>query len=225
MKKGKLIFRSFYVFVLLGIIFSCNKDKINPNLEFDEVLIPQGYNLSDDVLVRLEELRLENPFNHYYYLERENKIAPTSKDWVFQQNELKIEYIDNDKTAKPNENPNILGVIVKKIDGNWEQEVFTIVDDQPVPKGGMKAFYEYITQSMKYPEQARHKGIEGKVYVQFIVNVDGKLIDVKALKGIGAGCDTEAVKVVKESPKWNPGMVGDRPGKVKMILPITFKLG
>jgi protein TonB len=102
--------------------------------------------------------------------------------------------------------------------------VFTVINDHPVPKDGMGAYYKYISENMKYPAQARKMGIEGKVFVQFVVDAKGKLIDVKAVKGIGAGCDEEAVKVVKESPLWNPGLVGDKAGKVIMILPISFKL-
>ena len=67
--------------------------------------------------------------------------------------------------------------------------------------------------------------IEGKVYVQFVVDKDGTLTDVKALKGIGAGCDEEAVRVIQEAPKWKPGKQRGRPVKVRMVLPIIFKLG
>ena len=104
-------------------------------------------------------------------------------------------------------------------------EVFTIVEDQPSPVGGMTAFYQYVQKKLKYPAQARRMGIEGKVFVQFIVDKDGSITDVKAVKGIGAGCDEEAVRVLQDSPKWNPGKQRGRPVKVRMILPITFRLG
>ena len=105
------------------------------------------------------------------------------------------------------------------------EEIFTIVEDQPTPSGGMAAFYDYVGKHIKYPAQARRMGIEGKVYVQFVVDKDGTLQDVKALKGIGAGCDEEAVRVIQEAPKWNPGKQRGRPVKVRMVLPIIFKLG
>ena len=104
-------------------------------------------------------------------------------------------------------------------------EIFTIVEDQPQPKGGMAAFYEYIGKKLKYPAQARRMGIEGKVFVEFVVDKDGTITDVKAIKGIGAGCDEEAIRVIQASPKWNAGKQRGRPVKVRMILPITFKLG
>ncbi len=105
------------------------------------------------------------------------------------------------------------------------KDIFTIVEDQPTPIGGITEFYEYVQSSMIYPEQARTKGVEGKVFVQFVVDENGKLTDVKAVKGIGAGCDQEAVRVIRESDIWNPGVQSGKRVKVRMILPITFKLG
>ncbi len=104
-------------------------------------------------------------------------------------------------------------------------EIFTIVEDQPTPIGGISAFYQYVQKKMKYPAQARRMGIEGKVFVQFVVDKDGSITEVKAVKGIGAGCDEEAVRVIKGSPKWKPGKQRGRSVKVRMILPIPFKLG
>lgn len=104
-------------------------------------------------------------------------------------------------------------------------EIFTIVEDQPQPKGGMAAFYEFIGKKLKYPAQARRMGIEGKVFVEFVVDKDGTITDVKAIKGIGAGCDEEAIRVIQSSPKWNAGKQRGRAVRVRMILPITFKLG
>lgn len=104
-------------------------------------------------------------------------------------------------------------------------EIFEIVEDQPVPQGGMQAFYKYVGKNMNYPNQARRMGVEGKVFVQFVVDKDGSLTDIKAVKGIGAGCDEEAVRVLKAAPKWTPGKQRGRAVKVRMILPITFKLG
>lgn len=104
-------------------------------------------------------------------------------------------------------------------------QIFMVVEDQPQPQGGMQAFYEYVGKNMKYPSQARRMGIEGKVFVQFVVDKDGSLSDVQAIKGIGAGCDEEAVRVVKSAPKWKPGKQRGQPVRVRMVLPITFKLG
>ncbi|MEO1049936.1 MAG: energy transducer TonB [Bacteroidota bacterium] len=105
-----------------------------------------------------------------------------------------------------------------------EPEFFTIVERMPEPDGGMSSFYEYVSKKMKYPSQARRMGIEGRVFVQFFIEEDGSLSEVTAIKGIGAGCDEEAVRVLKNAPKWKPGKQRGRPVKVKMIIPIVFSL-
>lgn len=103
-------------------------------------------------------------------------------------------------------------------------EVFTIVEDQPQFPGGMPAFYKFVGDNMKYPAQARRMGIEGRVFVQFVVDKDGTVTEVKSVKGIGAGCDEEAERVLRMSPKFKPGKQRGRAVKVRMVLPIIFKL-
>ncbi len=118
-------------------------------------------------------------------------------------------------------------VIVKPVEEPKEEvdEIFTIVEESAAPKGGMAAFYKYVSDKMKYPPQARRMGIDGKVFVEFVINKDGSISDVKAVKGIGAGCDEEAVRVVQSAPSWSPGKQRGKPVKQRMVLPITFKLG
>ncbi len=103
-------------------------------------------------------------------------------------------------------------------------EIFTIVEERPTPVGGLKAFYDYVSQNLKYPAMARRMGLEGRVFVQFVVEKDGSLTDIKVVKGIGGGCDEEAVRVLSNAPKWNPGKQRGRPVRVRMILPIMFQL-
>lgn len=104
-------------------------------------------------------------------------------------------------------------------------EVFLVVEETAAPVGGMQAFYEYVGKKLKYPAQARRMNIEGKVFVEFVVNRDGSIVDVKAIKGIGAGCDEEAVRVIQSAPAWKPGKQRGKPVRQRMVLPITFKLG
>jgi protein TonB len=117
-------------------------------------------------------------------------------------------------------------IVVKAEEPKEEvDEIFTIVEESAAPKGGMAAFYKYVGDKMKYPPQARRMGIDGKVFVEFVINKDGSISDVKAVKGIGAGCDEEAVRVVQGAPAWTPGKQRGKPVKQRMVLPITFKLG
>jgi protein TonB len=104
-------------------------------------------------------------------------------------------------------------------------QIFLVVEETATPTGGMPAFYEYVGKKLKYPAQARRMGIEGKVFVEFVIERDGTITDVKAIKGIGAGCDEEAVRVLQSAPKWKPGKQRGKPVRQRMVLPIAFKLG
>ncbi|MFN7329396.1 MAG: energy transducer TonB [Bacteroidota bacterium] len=104
-------------------------------------------------------------------------------------------------------------------------EIFTVVEETATPKGGMAAFYKYVGEKIKYPAQARRMGVEGKVFVQFVIGKDGSISDVKVIKGIGAGCDEEAIRIVQSSPSWNPGKQRGKAVKQRYTLPIQFKLG
>ncbi len=116
-------------------------------------------------------------------------------------------------------------VFEEPVEEEVADEVFTIVEQQPVYPGGMRAFYQFVQKKLKYPSQARRMGIEGRVFVQFVVDKKGNITEVVAVRGIGAGCDVEAVRVIKSSPKWKAGKQRGKAVKVRMILPITFKLG
>jgi len=77
---------------------------------------------------------------------------------------------------------------------------------------------------MNYPRLAIRNNVTGKVFVQFVIDKDGRITDVKSVKGIGFGCDEEAVRVLENAPKWIPGKQRGREVKVRMVLPITFSL-
>jgi len=105
-----------------------------------------------------------------------------------------------------------------------EEKIFTFVEEYPEFPGGDKALREFILNNLNYPEIARKTGITGTVYVQFVVEKDGSISDVKVVRGIGGGCDEEAVRVVKSMPKWKPGKQRGQPVRVYFTLPIEFKL-
>lgn len=104
-------------------------------------------------------------------------------------------------------------------------EVFTVVEENAMPEGGMGAFYKYLSKTLKYPSQARRMNVEGTVYVQFVIEKDGSLTDIKIVKGVGAGCDEEAERVIKEAKKWKAGKQRGLPVRQRMVMPIIFKLG
>jgi len=101
---------------------------------------------------------------------------------------------------------------------------FVNVQQQPEFPGGDAAFYKYLADHIQYPHLASENNIQGTVYVQFVVDRDGSIIKVQLLKGIGGGCDEEAVKVISNMPKWKPGKQNGNPIQVRHRLPVKFIL-
>jgi len=105
-----------------------------------------------------------------------------------------------------------------------ETQIFQVVETMPTFPGGDAARIKYLQNNLKYPTMARESGIQGKVFVTFVVEKDGSITDVKVLRGIGGGCDEEAVRVIKNMPKWKPGKQRGKPVRVQFNMPIVFKL-
>ncbi|MEZ0538452.1 energy transducer TonB [Fibrella arboris] len=105
-----------------------------------------------------------------------------------------------------------------------DDEVFTVVEQNPEFVGGNAAMYAWLGKNIKYPAAASRANISGKVFVSFTVNTDGSITDAQVLKGLGFGTDEEAIRVVKSMPKWKPGKQSGRPVRVKYNLPISFQL-
>ena len=105
-----------------------------------------------------------------------------------------------------------------------EQEIFKIVEEMPSFPGGEAKLMEYVGKNVKYPQIARETGIQGRVFVNFVVEPDGSVSNVSVLRGIGGGCDEEAMRVVKNMPKWKPGKQRGKPVRVQYMLPVNFRL-
>ena len=103
-------------------------------------------------------------------------------------------------------------------------KVYEKVEVMPEFPGGEQAMLDYVSKNIVYPQEAREKEISGRVLVSFIVEKDGSITDAKVAKGIGGGCDEEAVRVVNAMPKWKPGKQKGKPVRVSFMMPFTFKL-
>ena len=103
-------------------------------------------------------------------------------------------------------------------------ELITCVEVMPEFPGGVQSLTEFITANLSYPQEAKEAGIEGRVFVSFIVERDGSLSSIQLLRGIGYGCDEEAMAVVKKMPKWTPATQRGKPVRMEYQLPIIFKL-
>ena len=113
---------------------------------------------------------------------------------------------------------------VQTINVQSNDSVYQIVDEMPQFQGGDQAMFTYLSENIKYPEEAKDKGIAGRVFISFVVEKDGSVSNVEVKRGIGGGCDDEAVRVVKAMPKWKPGKKDGKPVRVSYMLPIVFKL-
>jgi TonB family protein len=101
---------------------------------------------------------------------------------------------------------------------------FAAVEKLPTFPGGERAFGEYLSKAIRYPKEAHDNKTQGRVIVSFIVETDGQLNDIKILRDIGGGCGEEAVRVLSESPAWNPGIQNGKPVRVAYTMPVNFTL-
>ena len=118
-------------------------------------------------------------------------------------------------------------LMAQEVDSKTEtkkEQVYSIVETMPSFPGGQTALVAYLQENLKYPQSARDNGIQGRVYINFVVEKDGSISNVKVNRGIGGGCDEEAVRVVKAMPKWIPGVQKDQTVRVSYMMPIVFKL-
>lgn len=116
-------------------------------------------------------------------------------------------------------------IMALEVEEEQIDEIITIAEVMPSPIGGYDAFYQFVAKNIQYPGMARKAGIEGKVTLELTIGKDGKIQKANPVRGIGFGCDEEAIRVVKLYEGWNPGMQRGVPRTIRMYLPMVFKLG
>jgi protein TonB len=157
--------------------------------------------------------------------------APTQETTVFQIVDDDIEVEDDLEINVEADQATKVETYVPPVPTDIEEEeeeevsqVFVIVESMPQFPGGDSARMQYLNENIKYPVMAREAGIQGTVYVTFVVEKDGSITDVRVLRGIGGGCDEEAVRVVQGMPRWIPGRQRNVPVRVQFNMPIRFVL-
>jgi len=105
-----------------------------------------------------------------------------------------------------------------------DETIFTIVEQQAQYPGGKSEMARFLSANLKYPEEARKKGQDGRVMMQFVVSTDGSLRDIKVIRGISPELNAEATRLIKLMPHWIPGTQRGKNVNVRMVLPITFSL-
>ncbi|NMN38347.1 M56 family metallopeptidase [Pedobacter sp. SG918] len=101
---------------------------------------------------------------------------------------------------------------------------FVSIEKQPEFPGGISKFYRYLSSSIKYPKLAQENNVQGKVFLSFVVEKDGSLTDIQITRGLGSGTDEEAIRVLKESPKWHPGIQNGLAVRVKYNINVNFTI-
>lgn len=105
-----------------------------------------------------------------------------------------------------------------------KDSIYTVVDKMPQPAEGYNHFYKYLQENVFYTQEALEKKIQGYVFVQFVVNTEGNLENIKVIKGLGYGLDEEVIRVFSESPAWQAGWYEGRKVKVRMTFQVLFRL-
>jgi periplasmic protein TonB len=151
------------------------------------------------------------------------KKNPTSAK-VFTPTSIPDNTTDNKPDVVADEVPEInTGTISYDLPKEDSTEIIFLAEVQPKPVGGYELFYSKVSNNLKYPRQAIRNGVDGKVFVEFVVDRNGKVSHIKVLKGIGAGCDEEAMRVLALT-NWEPGKQRGRPVNVRMVIPVFFKV-
>jgi len=141
-----------------------------------------------------------------------------SKSVTAQSSSSKAKSVKQEKKEKP------LISVSEAEKGQKEEEIFLVVEKQPKYPGGESARKKFFEENLKYPKQSKEKGIQGKVYVAFVVEKDGSITNVKMLRGIDPLLDNEALRVVRSMPKWEPGTQRGQNVRVQFNMPIKFEL-
>lgn len=123
-------------------------------------------------------------------------------------------------TATAQETP----VKTEKQDTAAKPVEFVELDVEPSFPGGLRSFYKYVSETVRYPKKAINDNVQGQVLLSFIVEKDGRLVDIKVVQGVSPEIDKEAIRVIRASPKWRPGVLKDKVVRVVYKLPINFNL-
>lgn len=170
-------------------------------------------------------LNAQNTKNASSPLKKGDNISTLQQDRV----------VDVSKTKKVKNDDSILSASKDKVVKNdmlvidcvpidYDKDIFIVTEECAMFPGGMDSLDKFIANNLVYPTEAKEKGIQGKVYVTFLVEKDGSLCDIKVLRDIGYGCGEAAVDLVKKMPKWTPACLQNYIVRQQFNLPITFSL-
>lgn len=141
-----------------------------------------------------------------------------------QDNDTEVEDVEFNSEDEADKGVDFQAPVAPPEEDPEEQRIHVIVEKMPEFPGGAEAMNRFLVRNIKYPLIAQENGIQGRVICQFVVNSDGKIVDVQVVRGVEASLDKEAKRVIESMPAWTPGRQGGKNVRVKYTLPIRFKL-
>ena len=216
---------------------AAQEQKVNPNppVDADTYQIVM-YEYDDSDRIPINDTIVYNEDGSYTEIKREKEVDPNTGD-----PRTKISLSTYDKDGNP-----ITGFHINTEPGHGDTSAYRItpmegfhfpaqvanndtiyqtVEQMPQFPGGEAALIDFVGKNIQYPQEAKEKNISGRVFVGFVIEKDGSVSNVEVVRGIGGGCDEEAVRVIKGMPKWEPGKQKGKPVRVNYMMPINFKLG
>lgn len=214
LENKRTIFLEIGFVIALAVVFVAMEWKSYDKTEYD--LVQREVDDTPEEIIPITEQKVKPP---------PPKPPPSVtiinvvEDDVEVEDEIEIDVDMDDDTEMEEYVP-----IIEEEEEIVEEEIFLVVEQMPSFPGGEGEMYKYIGKNIEYPRMAKESGISGRVFVTFVVEKDGAVTDVQVLRGIGGGCDEEAVRVIKSMPKWKPGKQRGKAVRVQYRMPIKFTL-
>ena len=215
LENKKLMFTQIGMIIALLVAWLAFEHKSYDKREIDASLLNREV-VIDEEMVEITKQEEQKP--------QPVEVPKQTTQLEIVQDDVEVEDIDINAEVEQNEVIEDYVPVEVEEEEVVEQEIFKIVEEMPSYPGGEQKLMEYVAKNIKYPQIARETGIQGRVYVNFVVEPDGSVSNVSVLRGIGGGCDEEAIRVVTNMPKWKPGKQRGKAVRVQYMLPVNFKL-
>ncbi|MCX7954848.1 MAG: energy transducer TonB [Bacteroidales bacterium] len=215
LERKRSLFFEIALFITLGIVFVAFEIKIIPETDKDEFEVVTT-KVEEEIIpiTKQEEIKLPPP-----------PPPPVTDIIQVVENNQEIKNEVEIQSTEATVNTQIEAPVEVKQEEEVEEVInFYVIEEKPEFPGGEAAMMQWIAKNIKYPEIAKENNIQGKVFVQFIIDKDGQVKNVEVVRGVDPVLDREAVRVVSSMPQWKPGKQRGKPVKVQFQLPINFRL-
>ncbi len=212
------------VFFLLGICIAMGILLLSFNFSpvYKPIIVDHEAHVEDEIIEIIPNTNLSKPLVE---MPKTHEVIEVKKEIEGEEIEVEPDIVLQklDVEVNPKLIPTPIVIDIPDVDPE-EEDTFIVVEHMPKFPGGETAMYKFLFKHIKYPTLAKANGIEGKVHVQFVINKLGEVTDYKILRGVGGGCDEEAIKAVRKMPNWEPGKQRGKNVNVQYTIPVFFTL-